>query len=108
MANAVTWKRRVAQWRSSGLTAREYSTGRGFAPATLLWWASRLRQQDGAVAVPVVPIARVERQLAGPSRRSSGIAIEVRGLRVVLDVGFDRATLGVVLSALEDNAEARS
>jgi hypothetical protein len=50
----------------------------------------------------------VERQLAGPSRRSSGIAIEVRGLRVVLDVGFDRATLGVVLSALEDNAEARS
>ena len=69
MADAATWKRRTAEWRASGLTAREFAGRGGFAPATLTWWAWRLRSRsddsaarcDNREASHAVEFARVVR-----------------------------------------------
>ena len=50
MADRTTWKRIVAEWRASGLTAREFAEGRGFAHMTLTWWAWNLGRDAGVAA----------------------------------------------------------
>ncbi|MGH7632509.1 MAG: hypothetical protein ACRENC_02175 [Gemmatimonadaceae bacterium] len=35
------WQARVAEWRASGKTAEEFSTGQDFRVGTLRWWSSR-------------------------------------------------------------------
>ena len=67
MARAAIWERRVAEWKSSGLTAAEFAVGRGFAASTLTWWSSRLSRSAVAIRPAtvegrtVVPLARVVR-----------------------------------------------
>lgn len=46
MADRTTWKRRVAEWRASGLTSRRFADGRSFAPVTLTWWAWNLGRES--------------------------------------------------------------
>ena len=38
------WEKRVARWRESGLSAREFAAEVGIKAGTLGWWSSRLRQ----------------------------------------------------------------
>ncbi len=45
------WTERVQQWRDSGLTARKFSTGRGFSAGGLRHWAHRLSRRGVAAAV---------------------------------------------------------
>lgn len=96
MADAKTWTKRVAAWRSSGTTASEFSTGRGFAPSTLRWWASRLRRRDSGFVRLVAA--------AEPPLRKADSAIELElddvRVRVRVSAGFDRTTLGQVLEVL--------
>lgn len=40
------WVKIVEEWRGSGRAPEEFSEGRGFAPSTLQWWASRLRSDN--------------------------------------------------------------
>jgi transposase len=37
------WARLVAEWKRSGLTARQFASRRKIEPKTLSWWAWRLR-----------------------------------------------------------------
>jgi hypothetical protein len=54
------WEKRVARWRDSGLSAREFAAEVGINAGTLGWWSSRLRQgEEGEVA-------------SGPRRRRRG------------------------------------
>jgi hypothetical protein len=107
MADAATWKRRTAEWRASGLTAREFARRGGFAPATLTWWAWRLRSRsdeaaarcDNRGAVHAVEFARVVR-FSAPEPESP-VEIEVGAATVRVRRGVDRATLDLVLDALE-------
>ena len=39
------WSRLVAEWKRSGLTARQFASKRRLAASTLSWWAWRLRSQ---------------------------------------------------------------
>lgn len=128
MANAATWKRRLAEWRSSGLTAERFAAGRDFAPSTLKWWSSHLRRAEGrgrtpspatppaasgpAVAAPEerlpngVPLVRVIRA-PGPAPApltEVPVVVEHGTVRVVLRGGFERATLEAVLDALDARA----
>lgn len=57
MANAATWKRRLAEWRASGLTAAEFAAGREYAASTLTWWSWRLRRAGGSTPGQVRPAA---------------------------------------------------
>lgn len=93
MADAKTWAKRVSEWRASGETAGAFASGRGFAPSTLRWWASRLaRNESGLVRVVT----------AAPAVVRSAIAIELAGARVLVTAGFDRAALADVLAVLRE------
>jgi hypothetical protein len=94
MADAKTWARRVADWRASGETASTFAAGRGFAPSTLRWWASRLGRSEGA-------FVRVVRAAAAPAPERA-IEIELAGVRVRVTSGFDRGALADVLAVLRE------
>lgn len=52
-----TWRKRVARWRESGLTAQEFAAKAGLNRHTLLMWSSQLRR---------------ERRRSGPRTRRRG------------------------------------
>lgn len=97
MADAETWAKRVAAWRASGKTAAAFSSRDGYAPSTLRWWASRLGRREAAfVRVVTTP---------EPAAEGVGaIEIEVRGVRVLVRAGFDRAALADVLEVIRSRS----
>lgn len=116
MATPATWTRRVAQWKASGLTAAEYAAGKGYAPATLMWWSSRLNTQAVGGELSAVddrhssriPLARVvvRRELASGAEQlaETPIAVELGGVRVVVRRGFDPEALRHVLELVGTGA----
>ena len=95
MADAKTWAKRVAEWRASGESAGAFAAGRGYAPSTLRWWASRLaREGGGLVRVVTTAPTMVARS------RETAIEIELAGARVLVTAGFDRAALADVVAVL--------
>ena len=101
-STAEIWKKRVASWRASGLTADVFSRGQPWSPNTLRWWSSRLRHEPSSAPVPVVRMAQLMRAPAGDR---GAVVIEVRDarLRIVIEPGAAAETvaaiLGVVLAA---------
>jgi hypothetical protein len=102
----------VANWKASGQTAAEFAAGRGYAPATLKWWSSRLN--TGAVSGgspvrawqgPAVPLARVvvrdELEAAAMPLAEAPIVVELGAVRVLLRRGFDADALRQVLLVLD-------
>jgi hypothetical protein len=93
-ATRETWAGRVAKWRASGLTAREFGEREGLNAATLRWWASQLKRE------PHHEAAFVEVTLK--SAATSSLELIVRdGLRIQLTRGFDAELLRDVLTVLE-------
>jgi hypothetical protein len=88
------WTERVAAWRASGLSAPKFAEAYDFTAGTLRWWASRLSK---GTAKPVV-LARVE--VRANREESSGVRIEVGGVRIVVAHGFDADVLRAVVGAL--------
>ena len=106
MADAATWKKRVAAWRASGQTAAEYSKQHGLTLSALQRWSHRLRR-EASEAAPAGPVrlARVERVATVSTEPVAaatvpGIVIEVGGVRVRVERGIDAATVATVLAAL--------
>ena len=100
------WQSRVAEWRASGKTAEEFSTGQGYTAGTLRWWASRLRR-DARSGRPTIRLARVARSgrtgsSEVASRPQGGVVIELLDMsaRVLVETGVDRDTLGTVLEVM--------
>jgi hypothetical protein len=112
------WKKRIAEWKASGLSAKEFAAKLGVKPRTLAWWGWNL----GAPKSP-------RRGLRGSAKKSTAItrampmatsispmtfvemtvpistdALEVilpSTLRVCVRPGFHDATLGRLLDVLE-------
>ncbi|MFP2929491.1 IS66 family insertion sequence element accessory protein TnpA [Pyxidicoccus sp. 3LG] len=108
MADAELWKKRVAEWRASGLGAAEYCKGQEFTAGTLYRWSSRLADQargELSAQVPLVRLVRGPGQEAPPlarvAPRATEVIIEVHGARVLVPAGADAATVRVALEALE-------
>ncbi len=104
MSKAETWARRVAEWQASGQSSAAYCEGQEFTAGGLRHWAHRLR---AAKAEPraTVRMLRVERvatpaEPARPTSVASGVAVRVGGIDVVVECGFDRATLAAVLAVV--------
>jgi hypothetical protein len=105
MANAELWKKRVADWRASGLSAAEYCKGQEFTTGPLYRWSSRLAEAGRAEASPAVPLVQLVRGTKPPARAEAAppaaqVIIEAQGARVLVPPGADVATVGVVLEAL--------
>jgi hypothetical protein len=107
MADAATWSKRIAEWRSSGLTAQEFSESRGYSAAGLYAWSSRLGRAAEAASKTPVRIARVVQLRAAELPPAAGIAtsevpvvVEIGDARVVVGAGVQRSTLELVLDVL--------
>jgi hypothetical protein len=107
MADAATWKQRVAAWRASGQTAAEYSKQHGLTLTSLQRWSHRLRREAQEPPGPpaAVRLARVERVAAVSTEPAAAatvprIVVELGGARVHVERGVDAATVAMVLAAL--------
>jgi hypothetical protein len=109
MADAATWKQRVAAWRASGQTAAEYSKQHGLTLSSLQRWSHRLRREppEPPAAAPAVRLARVERVASVSPEPTAvatvpvpGVVVEISGARVRVERGADAATVAMVLAAL--------
>jgi hypothetical protein len=128
MADRETWARRVAEWRSSGLSSPAFCAGKPFTPGGLRFWAHRLKKEKVARRRPAGPIAlrvgrvvrvRATSSVTAPSRPTDETAgaivgvpgrpvaaadatlvVELGAARVTVRGGVDRATLATVLELL--------
>jgi hypothetical protein len=106
MTRASEWATRVAAWRASGKTAREFCKGRDYTAGRLLWWSSDLKRRGiGGPPERSMVLARVIRK---PEVRlqSSAIVVHLGSVRIEVPAGADRATVSTVLEVLSERAEA--
>jgi transposase len=119
MAKASEWRRRIAEWRASGLSAAKFAESRGCSVHQVWNWAAKFRKEDVArtaemagaaqprpVAAHSIPLARVLRAprqefAEKPASAPGAMAVEVGGMRLVVPSGFDRGTLAMVLDEVE-------
>jgi hypothetical protein len=109
MADAEAWSKRVAEWRASGLTAKEFCAKQDLQLSGLRYWTYRLRAAEKASeadAVKLVPVT--VKPDAAPStpaaeRAKPALIVELGGARITVPTGVDRATLKVVLDALGEH-----
>lgn len=97
MADAKIWEQRVAAWRASGLTQRQYCAQEGLGHGALSRWSQRL-QRDSAGSASTVRLARLVRTPEAAPATSPALVIEVGGVRVTVGHGADVATVVTVLA----------
>lgn len=106
MEDTELWKKRVEDWRGSGLSAAEYCKDQEFTAGTLYRWSSRLAQPARSEAVRALPLVQWVGPQPSPAERmesspqAATVIIEVHGTRVLVPPGTDVATVSVVLEAL--------
>ena len=95
------WTKRVAQWKASGLRAKEFARRQRLSEVSLKWWKWRLGADARARAkkMAMSPLTFVEMTTA-IQRELLEIVLE-RGARVRVPLDFDEATLARLLDVLE-------
>lgn len=48
MANRQEWQARIARWRTSGLSKRQYALREGFSAQSFAWWSWKLSSEQRA------------------------------------------------------------
>jgi hypothetical protein len=97
------WRRRLRQWRSSGLGIAEFCRQQGVAAASFHAWRRILAQRDAQAAqfVPVRVLA--ESMPAAIDGAAMGLELLLEGgRRLRIGPAFDDATLRRVLTVLEE------
>jgi transposase len=92
------WRRLIAQWRTSGLSVRDFCARHGLATPSFYAWRRHL-QQRAADAPAVVAV-----QVVGdpPPAHASALELVLADGRIVrVAPGFDAATLRQLLTTLE-------
>jgi transposase len=103
------WRKRVARWKESGLTAKEFSAREGINPGTLYLWSYKLGYGDrldrppkpgprseaiiaSLVEVPASPVVMAEQRFE----------IELTNGRLIrVGAGFDGESLRALLAVVE-------
>jgi transposase-like protein len=102
-SNERFWRRMVRQWRSSGLSVREFCREHDISEPNFYAWRRTIAQRD-AQAPRFVPVQVVSEEK--PVGNASGQALELLlGSGRVLRVGpdFDEPTLRRLLALLEED-----
>jgi hypothetical protein len=97
------WAERVAGWRASGQSAREYAETQGsFTAGGLRHWAYRLKKAGVEAARPPVRLVRIEPVSPAPTVAggAGALVIELGAARIHVPPGYDPATLRAVVDAL--------
>jgi hypothetical protein len=95
MATEQEWRSRIAAWRASGLTGKQFAADKTYSVHSLFAWRRRL----SATPTPTPPALRIARVIPAPSP-SPTITIERAGFRITLTGAFDARTFDEVLSSL--------
>ena len=104
------WRERMAQWRASGLSVREFCQRRGLTKPTLHYWKRELRMRDAAASTAAMSSSsgKKSRPAFVPLTvlPTATLAVEVRcpSGHVVLLPSCDVASLASVFAALEPQA----
>jgi hypothetical protein len=92
------WRRRIDQWRVSGLSVRAFCAQNGLAQASFYAWRRvlerRAAEQPAFVPVQVVPVAT-------PTHASALELVLADGRTVRVASGFNATTLRQLLAVLE-------
>jgi transposase len=98
------WRRRVAEFKASGLTAREYARRNGFHETTLSQWG-RVLAAKAAPPSPTLSLARLRRGAVPLTINESEATLELMLRRATVRVrpGFDPALLRAVVAALSED-----
>lgn len=97
MSKESEWAARVAELKSSGLSAAKYCEERDFAAATLYWWSRRLKRKPNAAdRGKGMHLARVVRARS----TTRPIVVQVGQARIEVTDETDRKTLAFVLETL--------
>jgi hypothetical protein len=105
-----TWRQRVRLWKTSGLTAEQFSEGRGFKAGTLRHWSWLLGAERrgwkprprGAPPVVEISLSGAVAPAAAPPAAPEPFELVVGDqLRVRVPARFDPAALTLLLSVLE-------
>lgn len=89
---AAFWRRHVDDWRSSGLTQKQYSRNQGISAATLAQWSCRLKRSARSDAKQVLVPVRV----IGDALPSM-IQLQHGEWRMVVPVGTDPRWLAALM-----------
>jgi len=110
MADVEAWSKRVAEWRASGLTAKEFCAKHDLRLSGLRYWTYRQRAAEKAseasavrlvpvtVKPPDVPPSTAQVELPKPA-----LTVELGAARITVPAGGDRATLKMVLDVLGEH-----
>jgi hypothetical protein len=99
--SSEVWAKRVAQWKASGLGAKEFARRQKLSEVSLKWWKwklgslARARSKKTAMS----PLTFVELTTA-MQREPIDVVLE-GGVRVRVPLDFDEATLARLLDVLE-------
>ena len=97
-AKEQQWRRRISQWRASGLSVRAFCARYGLATASFYHWR-RVLERRGAEAPAFVPVQVVADAVPAQASALEVVLVDGRVVRVV--PGFDAATLRRLLAVLE-------
>ncbi|HTP28884.1 MAG TPA: hypothetical protein VMK12_24895 [Anaeromyxobacteraceae bacterium] len=108
MADRETWAKRVAEWRSSGLSARAYCEGKDFTQGGLRYWAYSLEGRPRTRGIRIARVVRVKGlRLSEGKGPEAVLVLEVGSARIGIGPGFDRETLAGILEVLGVSARDR-
>ena len=94
-ARLTFWKRKLQEYRKSGLSRRAFSERNGLTKSTMDYWFARIRKGQKEKAL-------VEVKPAPVLIRGSSLQVFVADrYRIELHSGFDPVLLGEVVKALE-------
>jgi transposase len=95
------WAKRVAQWKASGLKAKEFARRQQVSEVSLKWWKWRLGAdaRRRSKKTTMSPLTFVEMT---PAMQGEPLEVVLEGgARVRVPLDFDEATLARLLGVLE-------
>jgi len=105
MDRKLYWQKNIDLFRQSGMTPKEFCGKHSLSTKTFFKWKKRFTPTIDSCpkTLQLIPIDLKPSLDEAPSalNQSSGIRLDVKGLNIRLDCGFDVATLKRLLSMLE-------
>jgi transposase len=91
------WRRRIREWRRSGLSVRAFCAGHSLAQPSFYAWRRELAKRDAESA------AFVSVEVVADAPAADALEVVLDGGRTIRVVaGFDAATLRQLLAVLEE------
>jgi len=93
------WQQRIAEYRSSGLSAREWCASNGVSPQRLWYWLRRFKVENDSGSTMWLPVDVSVRRAKGQPE-GSGLVVKVGKAGIEVQPGFDPELLLAVVRVL--------